>query len=112
LPPDVRTPRVSDPVKYRGQDDHDIFMMDFLEKLLGWMRSNNFGGSDLDNYRVVLLQNYLDGEAHRWYVTETRTYAKENDGELPDFADTICAMHRRFVKSSSAQRATRAFESV
>ncbi|KAJ7982890.1 hypothetical protein DFH06DRAFT_1318361 [Mycena polygramma] len=112
LPSDVRTPRVSDPVKYRGQDDHDVFMMEFLEKLLGWMRSNNFGGPDLDNYRVVLLQNYLDGEAHRWYVTETRSYSKENGGDLPEFADIICAMHRRFIKSSSAQRATRAFESV
>ncbi|KAJ7145018.1 hypothetical protein C8R46DRAFT_1232351 [Mycena filopes] len=77
-----------------------------------WIRSNNYGGDNLDYYRVVLLQNYLDGEAHRWYVTETREFAKENDGGVPEFADLICAMHRRFIKSSSAQRATRAFNQV
>ncbi|KAJ7037606.1 hypothetical protein C8F04DRAFT_881896, partial [Mycena alexandri] len=67
LPPDVRTPKVAEPIKYRGQDDHDLFVMEFLEKLLGWFRSCNYGGADLDYYRVILLQNYLDGEAHRWY---------------------------------------------
>ncbi|KAJ7760355.1 hypothetical protein B0H16DRAFT_1719862 [Mycena metata] len=95
-----------------SDDDHDVFVMTFLEKLLGWYRSNNYGGEDLDYYRVILLQNYLEGEAHRWYVTETQQYAKENAGDLPEFADIICAMHRRFVKSSSAQRATRAFNQV
>ncbi|KAJ7018849.1 hypothetical protein C8F04DRAFT_976558 [Mycena alexandri] len=112
LPPDVRTPKVAEPTKYRGQDDHDLFVMEFLEKLLGWFRSNNYGGEDLDYYRVILLQNYLDGEAHRWYVTETREFAKENGGEQPEFADLVCSMHRRFIKSSSAQRATRAFNQV
>ncbi|KAJ7471584.1 hypothetical protein B0H11DRAFT_1654513, partial [Mycena galericulata] len=112
LPPNVRTPKVSDPVKYRGQDDHDFFTVEFLEKLLAWMRSGNYGGEDLDSYRVVLLQNYLEGEAHRWFVSETKAFAKENPGESPEFADVICAMHRRFVKSASAQRATRAFDTV
>ncbi|KAJ7017495.1 hypothetical protein C8F04DRAFT_1200378, partial [Mycena alexandri] len=112
LPADVRSPKVAEPHKYRGQDDHDLFTMDFLEKLLGWYRSNNFGGEDLDYFRVVLLQNYLEGEAHRWYVTETHAYAKENGGGTPEFADVICALHRRFIKSSSAQRATRAYNAV
>ncbi|KAJ7116135.1 hypothetical protein C8R43DRAFT_960988 [Mycena crocata] len=35
-----------------------------------------------------------------------------NNGALPLFADLMCAMHKRFVKLSSAQRATRAFDAV
>ncbi|KAJ6514542.1 hypothetical protein DFH09DRAFT_1333029 [Mycena vulgaris] len=112
FPPGTRTPKTADPIKYRGQDDHDFFTMEFLEKLLGWMRAGNFCGEELDSYRVILLQGYVDGEAHRWYVSETNSYAIENEGETPLFAEVICAMHRRFVKSSSAQRATRAFDSV
>ncbi|KAJ7809934.1 hypothetical protein B0H13DRAFT_1927609 [Mycena leptocephala] len=66
LPPGVRPPRVADPIRYRGQDDHDFFVMEFLEKMLSWLRSQNYGGDDLDWYRTTLLQNYLEGEAHRW----------------------------------------------
>ncbi|KAJ6480644.1 hypothetical protein DFH09DRAFT_950978, partial [Mycena vulgaris] len=95
-----------------GQDDHDFFAMEFLEKLLGWMQAGNFGGADLDKYRVILLQNYLDGEAHQWYISEIKAYAQEHDGQPPEFSEVICVLHRRFVKSSSAQRATRAFDSI
>ncbi|KAJ7204888.1 hypothetical protein B0H12DRAFT_1243566 [Mycena haematopus] len=112
LPPNVRTPKVAEPVKYSGEDDHDFFTIVFLEKLLAWMRTGNYGGFDLDAYRVVLLQSYLDGEAHRWYVNEINEYSGENGGESPEFAEVICVLHRRFVKSSTAQRATRAFDSV
>ncbi|KAJ7199514.1 hypothetical protein B0H12DRAFT_1081391 [Mycena haematopus] len=112
LPPNVRTPRVSEPVKYSGEDDHDFFTVVFLEKLLAWMRAGNFGGPELDAYRVVLLQSYLDGEAHRWYITEINEYSKENGGDSPEFAEVICSLHCRFVKSSTAQRATRAFDNV
>ncbi|KAJ7086049.1 hypothetical protein B0H15DRAFT_801694 [Mycena belliarum] len=93
-------------------DDHDYFTIDFLEKVLAWMRAGTFSGPELDWYRVVLLQSFLEGDAHRWYVSETSSYAKENDGDSPAFADVICAMHRRFVKSSTAQRATRAFDAI
>ncbi|KAK7035666.1 hypothetical protein R3P38DRAFT_2518397, partial [Favolaschia claudopus] len=112
LPPNVRPPKVAEPVKYSGEDDHDFFTVSFLEKLLAWFRAGNYGGPDLDTYRVVLLQSYLTDEAHRWYVSETETYARENDGASPEFADLICALHQRFVKSSTAQRATRAFDTV
>ncbi|KAJ7772321.1 hypothetical protein B0H16DRAFT_1769073 [Mycena metata] len=80
LPPDVRSPKVAEPHKYRGQDDHELFTMDFLEKLLGWYRSNNYGGGDLNYYRVVLLQNYLEGDAHRWRPAtgwSTRQYRRQ-----------------------------------
>ncbi|KAJ7484148.1 hypothetical protein FB451DRAFT_1392721 [Mycena latifolia] len=112
LPQGVRAPKVSDPPKYRGQDDHDLFTVDFLEKVLAWMRAGTYSRPDLDWYWVVLIQNYLEGEAHRWYVTEVNAYAQENNGDAPMFADIICAMHRCFVKSSTAQRATRAFDAV
>ncbi|KAJ7684897.1 hypothetical protein DFH06DRAFT_1118551 [Mycena polygramma] len=112
LPSNVRTPKVAEPVKYRGEDDHDYFMVVFLEKLIGWLMAGNYGGDDLDAYRVVLLQSYLEGEAHRWYVSEVNEYSKIHRGETPEFADVLCALYQRFVKSSSAQRATRAFDNV
>ncbi|KAJ7471732.1 hypothetical protein FB451DRAFT_1175554 [Mycena latifolia] len=87
LPPGVRAPKVLDPPKYRGQDDHDFFTVDFLEKVLAWMRAGTYSGPELDWYRVVLIQNYLEGEAHWWHVTEVNAYAQENNGDSPAFAD-------------------------
>ncbi|KAK7016265.1 hypothetical protein R3P38DRAFT_3203088 [Favolaschia claudopus] len=110
LLPNVRPP--NKPVKYSGENDHDFFTVEFLEKLLAWFRAGNYGGPDLDSYRVVLLQSYLTNEAHRWFVTETETYARENNGAAPEFAEIMCALHQRFIKSSTAQHATRAFDAV
>ncbi|KAJ7222699.1 hypothetical protein C8J57DRAFT_1536260 [Mycena rebaudengoi] len=100
LPPGVHTPKVGDPLWYRGADDHDAFMM-FLERLLGWMKANNCGGADLDTYRITLLQNYLDEEALKWFVHKVDN-PRKNGGISPEFADV----------SSTAQRATRTFEDV
>ncbi|KAJ6503185.1 hypothetical protein C8R47DRAFT_1210461 [Mycena vitilis] len=49
LPPNVRPAKVSNPAKYAGQDDHELFMTK-LEKLLGWFRVNLYGGDDLDSH--------------------------------------------------------------
>ncbi|KAJ7673460.1 hypothetical protein B0H17DRAFT_1140925 [Mycena rosella] len=83
FPNNVRPPKVSDTVKYQGQGGPRLVCMDFLEKLLGWMRAGNYSGDDLDWYRVVLLQSYLTGDAHRWDVTETSQYALKNNGKSP-----------------------------
>ncbi|KAJ7079356.1 hypothetical protein C8R44DRAFT_754681 [Mycena epipterygia] len=88
-------PKVANPTRYKGQDDHDFFMMEFLEKLLGWMQAGTIGGKDLNHYRVVLMQNYLDTDAHRWCVNEVKEYSSENEGRTPLFADLVCAMHHR-----------------
>ncbi|KAJ6477094.1 hypothetical protein C8R47DRAFT_950571, partial [Mycena vitilis] len=110
LPPNVRPAKVSNPAKYSGQDDHELFMSK-LEKLLGWLRVNLYGGPELDAYRITLLGDYLEGDAHQWFVTEIDNPRTPGEYSM-DFADVICALHKRYVKSSSAQRATRAFENV
>ncbi|KAJ7281694.1 hypothetical protein C8J57DRAFT_1056801, partial [Mycena rebaudengoi] len=110
LPPGVRAPKVDNPIRFRGADDHDAFMV-FLERLLAWMKANNCGGADLDYYRVTLLQNYLDEEALKWFVREVDN-PRKTGGLAVEFADVVCMLHRRYVKSSTAQRATREFERV
>ncbi|KAJ6570209.1 hypothetical protein DFH09DRAFT_1080352 [Mycena vulgaris] len=110
LPPGTRTPKVDNPARFKSRDDHEYFMY-FLEKLLAWMRAGCFTGPELDGYRIILLQNYLDEDAHRWYVTEMDNPRISSERPL-EFADVICALHRRYIKSSTAQRATREFESV
>ncbi|KAJ7708590.1 hypothetical protein B0H16DRAFT_1746156 [Mycena metata] len=110
LPPHVRPAKLDNPARYSGQDDHEVFMT-CLEKLLGWMRVSNFGGLDLDSYRVSLLSGYLEGNALQWFTTEIDN-PRVHGGNPLHFSDVICAMHGRYVKSSSAQRATRAFENV
>ncbi|KAJ7499516.1 hypothetical protein FB451DRAFT_1358690, partial [Mycena latifolia] len=42
LLPGVRAPKVTDPPKYRGQDDHNFFLIGFLEKVLTWMRAGTY----------------------------------------------------------------------
>ncbi|KAJ7756103.1 hypothetical protein DFH07DRAFT_959243 [Mycena maculata] len=106
----VRPAKIDNPSRYRGQDDHETFM-NHLEKFLGWMRVSCYGGPELDAYRISLLNGYLEGDAHQWFVTEIDNPRALSDAPL-QFADVICVLHRRYVKSSSAQRATRAFESV
>ncbi|KAJ6480643.1 hypothetical protein DFH09DRAFT_828631, partial [Mycena vulgaris] len=110
LPPGTRAPKVYNPARFKSRDDHEYFMY-FLEKLLAWMRAGCFTGPELDGYRIILLQNYLDEDAHRWYVTEMDNPRISSERPL-EFADVICALHRRYIKSSTAQRATRKFESV
>ncbi|KAJ7503829.1 hypothetical protein B0H11DRAFT_2222444 [Mycena galericulata] len=110
LPPGVRPPKVDNPTRFRGQDSHDYFMT-FLEKLLGWMRAGCFCGPELDDYRIVLLQGVLDDDAHRWFVTEVDNPRLAGYCNL-DFADVVCALYRRYVKSATAQRATREFDAV
>ncbi|KAJ7481400.1 hypothetical protein B0H11DRAFT_1915551 [Mycena galericulata] len=110
LPPGVRPPKVDNPTRFRGQDSHDYFMT-FLEKLLGWMRAGCFCGPELDDYRIVLLQGVLDDDAHRWFVTEVDNPRLAGHFDL-DFTDVVCALYRRYVKSATAQRATREFDAV
>ncbi|KAJ7220408.1 hypothetical protein C8J57DRAFT_1536889 [Mycena rebaudengoi] len=81
LPQGVHAPKVDNPLRYRGADDHDAFMM-FLERLLGWMKANNCGGADLNEYRITLLQNYLDEEALKWFVHEVDNPRKNGGGHV------------------------------
>ncbi|KAJ7197078.1 hypothetical protein C8J57DRAFT_1546277 [Mycena rebaudengoi] len=101
LPPGVCTPKVDNPLRYRGADDHDAFMM-FLEQLLGWMKANNCGGADLDAYRITLLQNYLDEEALKWFVHEVDN-PRKNGGDVLKFADVVTVGNAQFNNRAYAE---------
>ncbi|KAJ7758948.1 hypothetical protein DFH07DRAFT_772292 [Mycena maculata] len=100
LPPGVRTPKVDNPTRFRGQDSHKFFMM-FLEKLLAWMRTGCYGRPDLDEYCIILLQNVLDDDTLWWYVNEVDNPRLAGYCNL-DFADV----------SATAQQATHEFDAV
>ncbi|KAJ6517366.1 hypothetical protein C8R47DRAFT_1063055 [Mycena vitilis] len=111
LPPHVRPAKVDNRARYGGQDDHEVFMAT-LEKFLGWMRTSGYGGPELDTYRISLLSGvFLEGDTLQWFTTEVDNPRYPGRNQL-DFTEIICALHRRYVKSASAQRATRAFEAV
>ncbi|KAJ7625122.1 hypothetical protein DFH06DRAFT_1142425 [Mycena polygramma] len=111
LPPHVRPAKIDNRARYGGQDDHEVFMTT-LEKFLGWMRTCGYGGPELDTYRISLLSGvFLEGDALQWFTTEVDNPRYPGRNQL-DFTEIICALHRRYVKSASAQRATRAFEAV
>ncbi|KAJ7220380.1 hypothetical protein C8J57DRAFT_1254214 [Mycena rebaudengoi] len=110
LPPGVRPAKVDSPSKYAGTDDHNTFIR-FLEKICNWLRSQLITGPDVDYYRVTLLAEQLEGHAADW-LSDLRKNHMEATGEKPPFADVMCDMHRRFVTSANAQKATLDFESV
>ncbi|KAJ6474580.1 hypothetical protein C8R47DRAFT_1076194 [Mycena vitilis] len=111
LPPHVRPAKIDNRSRYSGQDDHETFMTS-LEKFLAWMRTCGYGGPELDTYRISLLSGvFLEGDALQWFTTEIDNPRFPGRNQL-DFIGIICALHHRYVKSASAQHASRAFEAV
>ncbi|KAL1938573.1 hypothetical protein VTO73DRAFT_11596 [Trametes versicolor] len=106
LPPGVKYPKIDPPEKYDGSDDHNVFY-NWLDGFLTWLRSYNVCGPETDRNRVHYLRTYLTGKAVDWF---TVCIDNPSLGYLPTFEETICAMHRRFVHSSSAAKATLEFE--
>ncbi|KAJ7447857.1 hypothetical protein B0H11DRAFT_2248032 [Mycena galericulata] len=114
-PPDLgarfRAPKIDVPRKYAGANDHPEFT-NWVEEITTWMNASFLGGPGAaDRYRITLLKTMLSGTALQWFkdYVETRTGVSD----IPyDFASIICAMHRRFVTTATAQRATRDFYAV
>lgn len=106
LPPGAKYPKFESPGKYDGADDHDAFY-NWLDGYLTWLRFYNVCGPETDRSRVQYLRPYLTGKAVEWY---TVCIDNPSLGYLPTFEETICAMHRRFVHSSSAAKATLDFD--
>ncbi|KAI0352840.1 hypothetical protein OH77DRAFT_1408264, partial [Trametes cingulata] len=105
LPPGVKQPKIEQPAKYDGSDDHNKFAT-WLDGYLTWLRAYNVCGRETDPLRVQYLRLYLTGKAEEWF---TLCIDNPSLGYCPTFEEAICAMHRRFVHSSSAARATREF---
>ncbi|KAJ7255571.1 hypothetical protein C8J57DRAFT_1075364, partial [Mycena rebaudengoi] len=106
LPQGVRPPKVDAPTKYRGEDDLDLFMK-WVEMVCTWLQAMLLCGYDagVDRFRVSMVKSNLDGYALEWFI---QTVPKQG----LTFTETLCALHRRFVTSSNAQRATRTFDAV
>ncbi|KAJ6451525.1 hypothetical protein C8R47DRAFT_1229785 [Mycena vitilis] len=112
LPAKIKAPRLDSPPKFTGVDDHPAFIR-WLEKLVSWMRTMFYGGSDpdTDKYRVSILKNLLEGIALQWYIDFVDSPAK---GVEPpeDFIGVVCALHRRFITTATAHQALRDFEAI
>ncbi|KAF7371942.1 Transposon Tf2-12 polyprotein [Mycena venus] len=114
LPPHIRPPKVDAPSKYRGEDDTvtDVFMT-FVEMLCTWLRAQMLCGHEpgVDEFRLTMLKTHLTGFALEWFIQNVNS-SHFADRTLMTFTDAVCALHRRFVTSANAQRATRAFDAV
>ncbi len=106
LPPGTKHPKIDAPGKYDGTNDHNI-LYNWLDGYLTWLRSYNVCGPDTDRVRVNCMRPYLTDKAVEWFVV---CVDNPSLGYQPTFEETICAMHRRFIHSSSAARATLDFE--
>ncbi|KAJ7149556.1 hypothetical protein C8R46DRAFT_819062, partial [Mycena filopes] len=103
-------PKLKDPPAYSGDDDDTVFMT-WLGKLCTWLQGNTLGGPKYDGYRILYLKNALDSHATKWFSSEVEPSDRNSD--IPyEFEAIICALHRRFVTSATAVRATKEFEAV
>ncbi|KAJ7454314.1 hypothetical protein B0H11DRAFT_1694853, partial [Mycena galericulata] len=102
--------KVNNPPSFKGEDDDAVFMP-WLGKVCTWLQGYGLGGPKYDPSRIIYLKTVLDGHALEWFNHEVEPVDKESE-IAHDFASIICAMHRRFVTSATAQRATKEFEAV
>ncbi|KAJ7657515.1 hypothetical protein B0H17DRAFT_1213493 [Mycena rosella] len=58
-----------------------------------------------------MLKQHLSGNALDWYIQSVNS-AHFSESEPMTFTDALCALHRCFVTTSNAQRATVAFDAV
>ncbi|KAJ7654146.1 hypothetical protein DFH06DRAFT_1133694 [Mycena polygramma] len=110
VPARIRTPKLDNPSKYSGANDHQEFVT-WLEELVTWMRASFMGGPGADSYRITVLKTNLLGNALKWFID----YVEARNGTSAikyDFESIICAMHRRFVTAATAQKASREFEAI
>ncbi|OJT01585.1 hypothetical protein TRAPUB_7981 [Trametes pubescens] len=67
LPDGVKTPKITEPEKYKGQNDHKMFYS-WLDGYLSWLCNYNLGGDKTDNDRLQLTRLFLAGEAEEWFT--------------------------------------------
>ncbi|KAJ7610565.1 hypothetical protein DFH06DRAFT_1345970 [Mycena polygramma] len=110
VPSHVKPPKLDVPSKFSGVDDHLAFMR-WVERLASWMRAMFYGGSDddVDEYRVAILKNLLDGVALEWYMDFVDTATANSD---LDFTSVLCELHRRFITTATTHHAIRDFDSI
>ncbi|KAJ7716252.1 hypothetical protein DFH07DRAFT_785434 [Mycena maculata] len=111
VPPRIRPPKMEAPGKFKGQNDHLVFML-WLEAICTWMRAQFFGGPSVSRYRVVLLKTLIEGPMLEWFIDYVETRPGRVSEIKHDFASILCALHRRFMTAATAQQASRDFDAV
>ena len=109
-PPGAKQPKMGEPAKYAGNRNHDVFLQ-WLNQFLNWLRSHYYCGEDADFSRLNFLGNYVDGVAADWYAADVDNPDKMTI-EPMKFVDAICAMHRRFVRTATANNAVTQYDRV
>ncbi|KAK7026533.1 hypothetical protein R3P38DRAFT_2777292 [Favolaschia claudopus] len=105
-----RPPKLPEPSKYKGEDDDTTFMT-WLSRLCTWLQGNGLGGPDYEDSRIVYLKTSLESHAIEWFDTEVEPLTRPSEIDH-SFEAIVCAMHRRFVTSATATRATKEYEAV
>ncbi|KAJ7061451.1 hypothetical protein B0H15DRAFT_807932 [Mycena belliarum] len=105
-----RAPKINNPPTFKGEDDDSTFMT-WFGKTCTWLQGYGLGGPRYAGHRILYLKSALDGHALEWFIHEVEP--SDRDSTIPnDFEEIVCAMHRRFVTSATAQRATKEFEAI
>jgi hypothetical protein len=101
---------MSEPSKYSGNRNHEVFLQ-WLNQFLNWLRSHYYCGDEADVSRLNLLGNYVDGIAAYWYAANIDNPERIST-EPMSFIDAICAMHRRFVGTATANNAVTQYDRI
>ncbi|KAF7966569.1 hypothetical protein HWV62_37843 [Athelia sp. TMB] len=110
VPTGFKQPKLAEPPKYSGSHSHDEFV-DWLSAFLNWLRGHYISGPATDPIRVTYLGLYIEGVANDWYLTEIDNPSRHYDPPLL-FADCVCLMHKRFVRTATANDAAIKYNSV
>ncbi|KAF8195190.1 hypothetical protein K438DRAFT_1968524 [Mycena galopus ATCC 62051] len=105
-----RSPKMRDPPQYKGEDDDTIFMS-WLGKICTWFQGHAMAGPKYDANRIVFLKTALESHVLEWFQSEVEPLDKEST-IIHEFEEIVCALHKRFVTSATATRATKEFEAV
>jgi hypothetical protein len=108
-PAGSKQPKMGELSKYLGNRNHNV--LQWLNQFLNWLRSHYHCGDDVDFSRINFLGNYLDGVAADWFAADIDNPDKVMDAPIT-FIDAICAMHRRFVRTATANNATTQYNKV
>ncbi|KAF7977809.1 hypothetical protein HWV62_2729 [Athelia sp. TMB] len=110
VPPGFKQPKLHEPSKYAGSHSHDDFM-DWLSEFLNWLRGHYICGPATDPVRIVYLGLFITGTASDWFLTEIDNPARHYEPPLT-FANCVCLLHKRFVRTATANEAAVKYNAV
>src|SRR6202050_4896747 len=109
-PQGSKQPKMGEPLKYAGNRNRDVFVQ-WLNQFLNWLQSHYQCGEEVDFSCLNFLGNYLEGIAADWFAADVDNPDKLSL-EPMKFVNAICAMHRRFVRTVTANNAVTQYDKV